>query len=210
MISETCCFVNVYGLGIAGRLMANSGKTARMVIVEAYSIWNSTTYTLTLTIPKLKAIFVNNYQLLEAGNKTKFLEELLKLLYFDYTITIPPLPHEKDKADVIIKVSHLEKPDIPEGYPQTLIALFKCITDARVLATVPIPEVIQELRISTLERENGAVKRKREEEERLRRLREEEERRRLAWLAIPKRKRGMIYAKAIRNCGKLVTTAFLT
>ena len=209
MISETRCLVNIYGLGISGRVITNSGKTSKSIIIEAYSVWNSTNYLLQLTMPRLKSLFLNNAEFLLAGNKSKLLTELLKFLYFDYEIHFPPFPHETDKGVEIIRLSHLETAEFPEGYPQCVIDVLKIVSDERSTNVTPLPTIIQTLNISNVELENGAEKRKREAEQRRRRELEEEERKRLAWLAIPKRLRGMVFARAMRAAGKLVSTALL-
>jgi hypothetical protein len=54
VISDTHCFVNIFGLGVAGRITAPGGTTNRMLLIEAYSVWNSTIYSLPLHIPQLK------------------------------------------------------------------------------------------------------------------------------------------------------------
>eukprot|EP01042_Synura_sphagnicola_P001426 gene1426-1626_t len=158
-------------------------------------------------MPRLKSLFLNNAEFLLAGNKSKLLTELLKFLYFDYEIHFPPFPHETDKGVEIIRLSHLETAEFPEGYPQCVIDVLKIVSDERSTNVTPLPTIIQTLNISNVELENGAEKRKREAEERRRRELEEEERKRLAWLAIPKRLRGMVFARAMRAAGKLVVIA---
>jgi hypothetical protein len=54
VISDTHCFVDIFGLGVAGRLLAPGGPTSRLLLVEAYSVWDSTTYSITIHIPHLK------------------------------------------------------------------------------------------------------------------------------------------------------------
>jgi hypothetical protein len=57
VISDTHCFVNIFGLGVAGRITAPGGASNRMLLIEAYSVWNSTLYSLPLRIPHLRVPF---------------------------------------------------------------------------------------------------------------------------------------------------------
>lgn len=209
MVSDTLAVIQINGLGIAGRLVANGGITKRMLIIEAYSVWNSTKYYLEISIAQLKYLFIEYPHLLEPGKKILLLEEVMKRLYFDYTLNIPPLPEEDPKTVRIVKISHLEDlKNIPDIYPQKIIDIIDSYATARKLdEKPPLIGLEQELKISILLRENGAQKRAREEAERLRREREEEEARRRAWLAIPRRIRGMTYCHATRQQGKLIVLA---
>ena len=58
VISDTHCFVDIFGLGVAGRVLAPGGPTNRLLLVEAYSVWDSVTYTITIHIPHLKVCFL--------------------------------------------------------------------------------------------------------------------------------------------------------
>lgn len=91
VISDTHCFVNVYGLGVAGRITAPGGNTNRMLLIEAYSVWNSTIYFVPIPIPQLKVLLRGREELLIPGRKKELLKALIPLLFFDYTVlyTIP-------------------------------------------------------------------------------------------------------------------------
>eukprot|EP01041_Mallomonas_annulata_P007620 gene7620-15603_t len=209
MISETLCIVQIIGIGIAGRLISNNSNTKRMLVIEVYSVWNSQIYTLNVTMYKLKSLFINNSNLLEPGKKLQLLEELIHLLYFDYILILPPIPPERminkeiEKEIRIIKTSHLEDPNIPEGYPNSIMEVIRVHQDGLPLEDLSIPQLHQILRISEMRRDTGAMKRRRDEADRIRREAEEEERRRKAWLAIPKRIRGREYVRCVRQHGKI-------
>ncbi len=53
-ISETYCVIDVFGIGISGRV---AGSGTRMIILEAYSTWNCQKHVLVLTIPQLRQMF---------------------------------------------------------------------------------------------------------------------------------------------------------
>ena len=75
-------------------------------------------------------------------------------------------------------------------------------TDASVRGIIPTPILLQRIKISRLVRTNGADLRYKNDV--IRKAQEEAERAavRAAWLAIPLRKRGLVTARAYRNCGR--------
>jgi hypothetical protein len=90
VISDTHCFIRVFGFGISGRIFAPGGNTSRLLLIEAYSSWNSTTYTLHVPGPSIKHLLQENSKFCEPGHKIDLLRSLVDLLYFDYTIKIHP------------------------------------------------------------------------------------------------------------------------
>eukprot|EP01038_Epipyxis_sp_PR26KG_P006706 gene6706-9198_t len=90
IISDTSSIISIYSLGIDGRLFsANNNINGRMLILEAYSVWNSQRYFITLSLQYLKELFKNHVYLFKPGNKMELVKRIIKLLYFRYTITIP-------------------------------------------------------------------------------------------------------------------------
>jgi hypothetical protein len=57
---------------------------------------------------------------------------------------------------------------------------------------------------SPIERENGPVVRRKDAAEKFRLEQEEIERKRLAWLAIPRRRKGLLSGKCVRKHGKFI------
>lgn len=96
IISETNCIVQIYGLGINGRLFSEGSSTGKLLILEAYSIWNSTKYFTVLTMLQLRQLFSHRPDLLKPGAKAKLMKEIVDLMYFDYTITIVPYLDDLD------------------------------------------------------------------------------------------------------------------
>jgi len=90
IISDTNCVVSIYGLGINGRLFSEAGSCGKMLILEAYSIWNSKKYAVVMNIMQLRQLLSHRPDLLLPGKKSVVLKEIVKLLYFDYTISIEP------------------------------------------------------------------------------------------------------------------------
>ena len=95
-ISDTRCIISIYGTGIQGRLM--SGQPS-LVEIECYSVWNSEMYKIQLNDKEMKQamILAGQEKLTKPGNKYKALKFLLRLLYFQYTITAKePILTEKE------------------------------------------------------------------------------------------------------------------
>lgn len=90
IISETNCIVEVHGVGFSGRMFSEGSTSPKLLVIEAYSIWNSQKYTLVLTVMELRLLLVENPELLRPGRRADLLKVLVKSLYFKYTITIPP------------------------------------------------------------------------------------------------------------------------
>lgn len=85
-ISDTPCIMEIFGVGMAGRIVADG-----VMVVEAYSPWNSLTYTLQLTFFDLRKLFLPEYpELFLPGNRNKLIATLLHFLYFEYTTTLKP------------------------------------------------------------------------------------------------------------------------
>ena len=82
-ISETYCVIDVFGIGISGRV---SGSGARMIILEAYSTWNSHKHVLVLTVPQLRQMFAGHEELFLPGRKRELVDRIIHFLYFTYTI----------------------------------------------------------------------------------------------------------------------------
>lgn len=87
VISDTHCFVDIYGLGVSGRVLAPGAPTSRMLLMEAYSIWDSTKYTMQVAVPLLKTLLAGQEHLFLPGKKMELMKAILLLLYFEYTIT---------------------------------------------------------------------------------------------------------------------------
>lgn len=58
VISDTHCFVDVYGIGVSGRVLAPGAPTSRMLVIEAYSVWDSTKYSMQVAVPLLKSLLL--------------------------------------------------------------------------------------------------------------------------------------------------------
>jgi hypothetical protein len=233
-ISETPCIVTVYGVGITGRLFSDGGGDHRVIYVEAYSIWNSKVYTLPLNMVQIKVALASRPELFKAGMKYELLAVLIRQLYFDYTITIFPIPHvhvpdeaeenspkpgdseENSKADdashhslavepVVVTATHLTKPKVPKIGPQTVGDVIRGILDPESLPPgMPPPLLVQELRVAGRVLVNGATKRRRYYAALKKAQEDEFERQRLAWLAIPKRLRGFVVSSVMRSMGRFV------
>jgi hypothetical protein len=87
VISDTHCFVDIYGIGVSGRVLAPGAPTSRMLLIEAYSVWDSTKYTMQVAVPLLKSLLIGQEHLFLPGKKMQLMKALLRLLYFDYTIS---------------------------------------------------------------------------------------------------------------------------
>ena len=94
-ISETYCVIDVYGIGINGRIF--SSGPGKMIIIEAYSTWNSEKHIVVLTVPMLKDILAGDEALFRPGNKRKLVDTLISHLYFTYTIS-PAALHDPDAS----------------------------------------------------------------------------------------------------------------
>jgi len=94
-ISETYCVIDIYGIGINGRIF--SGGPGKMIIIEAYSTWNSERHLIILTVPMLKEMLAGDEALFRPGNKQKLIDTLISYLYFTYTITPEAMP-DPDEA----------------------------------------------------------------------------------------------------------------
>jgi hypothetical protein len=101
-ISETPCVVTIYGVGINGRVFSDGGSDHRVIYIEAYSIWNSKLNTIALNMVQIKNALAWNPGLFKPGMKAELLATLVKQLYFDYTLTLFPVPHivVPDEADL--------------------------------------------------------------------------------------------------------------
>ena len=87
VISDTHCFVDIYGLGVSGRVLAPGAPTSRLLLIEAYSVWDSTKYSMQVAVPLLKSLLVGQEHLFLPGKKMQLMKALLRLLYFEYTIS---------------------------------------------------------------------------------------------------------------------------
>jgi hypothetical protein len=96
VVSDTNCIVHIYGLGITGRLFSEGSSAGKLLILEAYSIWNSTKYAIVLTMMQLRLLFSHRPELLRPGKKAALMKEIVELLYFDYTISIEPYAEDPD------------------------------------------------------------------------------------------------------------------
>lgn len=96
MISDTNCIVHIYGLGINGRLLSEGSSAGKLLILEAYSIWNSTKYAIVLSMMQLRMLFSSRPELLRPGKKSALMKEIVELLYFDYTVSIEPYEDDPD------------------------------------------------------------------------------------------------------------------
>lgn len=90
LISETRCVVDVYGLGINGRIFSEGSTSGRLLIIECYSIWNSQKYVLVLTGQQLRSFFAGHPAFIKAGHKMDVVQYIVDSLYFTYTVTVPP------------------------------------------------------------------------------------------------------------------------
>lgn len=53
-ISETPCIVEIYGVGITGRIFTEGSTAGKMFILEIYSVWNSQKFVVTLNVTDIK------------------------------------------------------------------------------------------------------------------------------------------------------------
>lgn len=190
IISETDCVVDIFGIGINGRVFAEGSTSGRLMVVEAYSVWNSSKYVLALSCGRLRTLFADRPHLFKAGRKLELVRCLIELLYFVYTIETVELEDDgvTEESRSTQVVEHLQRPLMPDGYPQTVPELVRLIGESPGASNTqfPIPSLAQELCISSVRRVNGAIGRRRDAEALRKRLAEEEEARRRAWLAIPR------------------------
>lgn len=90
IISDTSCVVSVYGIGINGRLFSEGSSAGKLLVLEAYSIWNCCKYAIVLNLMQIRQLFSHRPDLLRPGRKKDLLKEIVGLLYFEYTISIAP------------------------------------------------------------------------------------------------------------------------
>jgi hypothetical protein len=115
-----------------------------MVVIEAYSTWNSVKYVRILSIMELLIILQDKPQLFKPGNKQALINELINLVYFKYTITIPPIPGTDQEEEIIQTVVHLDPPTMPIGYAQTVEELIRVPPPLHLnIPSAPVPIVKQ-------------------------------------------------------------------
>mmetsp|Transcript_8681 Transcript_8681/g.12959 ORF Transcript_8681/g.12959 Transcript_8681/m.12959 type:complete len:1038 (-) Transcript_8681:53-3166(-) len=120
VISDTHCFVDIYGLGVAGRVLAPGSATNRLLLIEAYSVWDSTTHSLVLHIPQLKRLLLGQEHLFVPGKKYELVRALVSLLYFDYTITYEAVSDTEEKSIMSRPLSRAKTKDIINAAPSTI------------------------------------------------------------------------------------------
>ena len=97
-ISETYCVIDVYSLGINGRVFS-AGVPGRMLIVEAYSTYSNQKSVIMLTVPMLQEIFAGDEEMFKPGKKQAMIDKIIGYLYFQYTIE--PAELEEDNNSVL-------------------------------------------------------------------------------------------------------------
>ena len=210
IISDTNCIVDVFGIGINGRIFSDGSHTGRLLVVEVFSLWDCKKHTLNMTLLQLKTVFGPRPAFLKAGHKHDLVRELLRLMYFRYTVKIPNFsPGTPETPDFICTVDHLDPPNMPVGYPDTIEKMVRVPPVPPDDPEFTDPVVTQELCISPVRRDNGPEMRKRQAE--ARRIAEElaEAERMRIWLATPKRKRDRVAIQLVRGFNRfLALSAF--
>jgi hypothetical protein len=84
IVSDTPCIVSIYGQGINGRVLSNGSSAGKLIILEAYSIWNSEKYMRIMSIMDLRVILQDKPDLFKPGMKRALIDELINLVYFKY------------------------------------------------------------------------------------------------------------------------------
>jgi hypothetical protein len=211
MISESHCIINIIGKGIEGRVFAEGRNEGRSMIIEIYSFWNTEKYSLNITAVELLHLFtdIERRDLLKAGRKNELIAELVERCYFTYIVTTFSLANIKNKNSELIptvyEIDHLDHPNIPSGYPQTVDAIMREINlPEKNKEFSECPKLTQIFKISSIKRENSRVMKKRLHPEKIRLENEEKEKIRMAWLATPKRLRGHLYSKVKRCNNRMV------
>jgi hypothetical protein len=216
-ISDTLCMLEVYGIGMQGRITPEGVTSAKMLVVEAYSFWNSARYDLMLTGAQLRYLLADREEFLLPGRRTDILERLMKQLFFIYHISDPVFESVKINGvptEILnhkkYSLTHLEWTPLVSVPSKNISELIVELQKPDAIRGDPLPILEQELRISPCERDDAMAYRR--ELARLRRLREAEEAERLrnAWFCIPKRLRGLMTCTAKRCAGRLfVFSAYL-
>jgi hypothetical protein len=113
---------DIYAIGVNGRVFTEGSSQGKMFIVEAFSKWNATKYSLVISATELKIILkAENPAIFLPGHKRELIFALVKYLYFDYTLTLYPpfiVPSTDETCEEIKqqKLSHVEDPD-PSIFP---------------------------------------------------------------------------------------------
>ncbi|CAN0269919.1 unnamed protein product, partial [Hapterophycus canaliculatus] len=76
----------VFGLGMAGRVVVEGAPFPRGLLVEAYVPASCETCELFLSVEDLKLLFLKDPENMSVGKKGDMVLELVKMLYFDYTL----------------------------------------------------------------------------------------------------------------------------
>lgn len=207
VISDTPCIVDVYGLGVSGRVVA-TGPSKRVLIIEALSLWNSQKYSIVLKINMLMSLLPGRSHLFKAGNKYQLVRALVDLLYFEYTVQLPPLLLEGKVFNACknLHVIHTEKLNLPAEYPQRICDIIRIIGDPKSWRPIGLvsghsltPILAQELKINSERKESGMSIRRRENMLIEKAKREEDERTRQQWLKTPIRTRGLRHSICLRR-----------
>ena len=95
-ISESYCVVDVYGIGITGRVFSEGSNSGRMIVIEAYSHWNSEKHVVLLPFVELRQLLLETGHegLFRPGRKEDLVRKLVDGLVFRYTVSAEALPHE--------------------------------------------------------------------------------------------------------------------
>ncbi|CAM9389734.1 unnamed protein product [Scytosiphon promiscuus] len=86
LVSRTQTVLTVFGLGMAGRVVVEGAPYPRGLMIEAYVPASSETCELFLSVEDLKFLFRNDPDNMWVGQKGNMVLEVVKMLYFDYTL----------------------------------------------------------------------------------------------------------------------------
>lgn len=210
IVSDTHCIVEVFGVGVCGRVVA-TGQTKRMLIIEVFSTWNCKKYSMVVKVNQIKALFPGRENLFKPGKKRQLVEALLDLLYFEYQVRYPAMLIDGKPFHPPVQVlTHTERAKLPEEYPSAVCDVIRAIVDPTSWQPPelldnesPVPILEQVLKISAVRRETAFSLRQRERAERFKQdlIDKEEERR--TWNMTPKRLRGLRSVRCVRQTGKI-------
>ena len=211
IISDTHCVVDVFGIGVCGRVVA-TGQTKRLLIVEVFSSWNCQKYSIVIKINQLKFLFAGREELFKPGKKRKLVEALLDLLYFEYTVSFPAMLIDGKPFHPPIQVlTHTERATLPEEYPSSVCDIIRSITDPSAWNPPelldnedPVPQLKQTLKISSTRRETGFSLRRRERIIKSKQDLIDQADAREKWKQTPCRLRGLMTTRCVRNAGKFL------
>ena len=201
-ITQTRCIMTVFGLGIAGRAFAEGIHNPRYILIEAYDQEKCMVSKLLVSMQRLKELFYNFPELLQAGRKRRMVIELCKLCYFEYS----NIPDKENPKSSTTEKSQDSIESVNEAAPNTLDNDRKeshNTTDKDSLEyNTNFNHKFRRLCISPGQKVNEEVKTRRK---RLKKKREEsvqvDEAAQLAYAALPKRKRDLVYVGCLQLSG---------